>query len=83
MVVFAGIVSLLRPLVGSDVTWKLAEGVDTVNLLSRVMRQQPDQVVSEATKSPGLSSDDVIFLKQALANLSRLGGVAPSRTTSP
>ena len=79
----AGIVSLLRQFAGSAVTRKLAKGVDTVNRLSQVMRQQPDRVVSEATKSPALSSDDVTFLKQALANLPHLGGVAPSRTTSP
>ena len=83
MVVFAGIVSLLRPLAGSDVTRKLAEGVDTVNLLSQVMRQQPDRVVSEAMKSPALSSDEVSFLKHALENLSHSSRATPSRTMSP
>jgi hypothetical protein len=79
----AGIVSLLRPLVGSTVTRKLAKAVDTVNRLSQVMRQQPDRVVSEATKSPALSSDEVAFLKQALENLSHSSAATPSRTTSP
>jgi len=65
------------------VTRKLAKGVDTVNRLSRVMRQQPDRVVSEATKSPGLSSDEVAFLKQALENLSHSSGATQSRKTSP
>jgi hypothetical protein len=79
----SGIVSLLRPLVGSTVTRKLAKGVDTVNRLSQVMRQEPDRVLSEATKSPGLSNDEVAFLKQALVNLSHPGSVTQSRTTSP
>ena len=79
----AGIVSLLRPLVGGTVTRKLAKGVDTVNRLSQVMRQQPDRVLSEATKSPALSDDEVAFLKHALENLSHPSSVTQSRTTSP
>ena len=79
----AGIVSLLRPLAGSAVTRKLAKGVNTINRLSQVMRQQPDRVVSEATQSPALSSDEVAFLKHALENLSHSSGATPSRTTSP
>jgi hypothetical protein len=79
----SGIVSLLRPLARSAETRKLAKGVDTVNRLSQVMRQQPDRVVSEATKSPALSSDEVAFLKHALENLPHSSGVAPPRTTSP
>lgn len=79
----SGIVSLFRPFVGSAVTRKLAKGVDTVNRLSQVMRQQPDRVVSEATKSPGLPSDEVAFLKHALENLSHSSGATQSRTTSP
>lgn len=79
----SGIVSLLRPLVGSTVRRKLAKGVDTVNRLSQVMRQQPDRVLSEATKSPTLSSDEVAFLKQALENLSHSSGATQSKTTSP
>jgi hypothetical protein len=79
----AGIVSLLRPFAGSAVTRKLAKGVDTVNRLSQVMRQQPDRVVSEATKSPALSSDEVAFLKHAMENLPHSSGATPSRTTAP
>ena len=79
----SGIISLFRPLVGSAVTRKLAKGVDTVNRLSHVMRQQPDRVVSEATKSPGLPSEEVAFLKHTLENLSHPSGVTQSRTTSP
>jgi hypothetical protein len=79
----SGIVSLFRSFVGNAVTRKLAKGVDTVNRLSRVMQQQPDRVVSEATKSPALSSDEVAFLKQALENLSHSSGATQSRTTSP
>jgi hypothetical protein len=79
----AGVVSLLRPLAGNAVTRKLAKGVDSVNRLSQMMRQEPDRVLSEAMKSPGLSSGEVAFLKQALVNLSHPSSVNPSRTTSP
>ena len=79
----AGVASLLRPLVGSAVTRRLEKGVDTVNRLSRVMRQQPDRVVSAAAKSPGLPFDEVAFLKQALADLANSSSVTPSRTMSP
>jgi len=79
----AGIVSLFRPFIGSAVTRKLAKGVDTVNRLSHVMRQQPDRVVSEATKSPALPSDEVAFVKHALENLPHSSGATLSRTTSP
>jgi hypothetical protein len=79
----SGLVSLFRPLVGSTVTQKLAKGIDSVNRLSTVMRQQPDRVLSEATKPPALSSDEVAFLKQALVNLRHPSSAAPSRTVSP
>jgi len=79
----AGIVSLLRPLAGRAVTRKLAKGVDTINRLSQLMRQQPDRVVSEATKSPALSTDEVAFLKQALENLPHSSSATQSRATTP
>jgi hypothetical protein len=77
------IVSLFRPLVGSTMARKLAKGVDTVNRLSQVLRQEPDRVLSEAMKSPGLSYDEEAFLKHALVNLSHPSGATQSRTTSP
>ena len=79
----AGIVSLVRPFAGSAVTRKLTKGVDTVKRLSLVMRQEPDRVLSEATKSPGLSPDELAFLKLALVILSHSRGAVPSRTTLP
>ena len=79
----AGIVSFLRPVAGSAVKRKLAKGVDTVDRLSQVMRQQPDRVVSEATKSPALSSDEVAFLKHALENLPHSSSATRSKMISP
>lgn len=79
----SGIVSLLRPLTGSAVTRKLAKGVDSVNRLSQMMRQQPDRVLSEATKASALSSDEMAFLKHTLEDLSHFNGVTRSRTMSP
>ena len=79
----AGFVSLLRPLTGNAMTRKLTKGVDTVNHLSHVMRQQSDRVVSEATKPPGLSSDEVAFLKRAMENFTHSDGATHPKTTSP
>jgi len=79
----AGIVSLLRPFVGSTVTRKLAKGVDSVNRLSQVMRQQPDRVSAEATKPPAFSSDEMALLKHMLENLPHHSGVTQPRTAAP
>lgn len=79
----SGIASLLRPLVGSMVTRKLERGVDSVNRLSQAMRQQPDQVISEAAKPPALSSDETVFLKEALQALRHLGRATPSKVVAP
>lgn len=79
----SGFVSLLRPLVGGIVTQKLTKGVNSVNRLSPMLRQQPDRVLSEAMKPPALSLDDVAFLKQALVEMRQVSGTAQSRTTSP
>lgn len=65
--VLAGLVSLLRPLVGRTVSRKLMKGVDAVNRLGMEMRRHPDRVLFEASDPPPLPSEDVAFLKQALA----------------
>ena len=79
----SGLVSLIRPLVGSAVARKLMKGVDSVNRFSQVMRQEPDRVLSQAAKPPALSSDETAFLKQVLENLSHSSGAAPHRTAVP
>jgi hypothetical protein len=81
--ILSGLVSLLRPLIGGTVTRKLGKGVETVNRLSHLMRQQPDRVLFEAMDPPALPDDDVVFLKQALENLSHSSSATQSRTTSP
>lgn len=73
--VLAGLVSLLRPLVGRTVSRKLMKGVDAVNRLGMEMRRHPDRVLFEATDPPALPSEDVAFLKQALANMSSAGNI--------
>ncbi|MEQ1656861.1 MAG: hypothetical protein ABL960_14300 [Nitrospira sp.] len=73
--VLAGLVSLLRPLVGRTVSRKLMKGVDAVNRLGMEMRRHPDRVLFEATDPPSLPSEDVAFLKQALANMSSAGNI--------
>lgn len=79
----SGIVSLLRPLVGSTVTRKLAKGIDSVNRLSQAMKQQPDRVLSEATKPPAFTFDEMVFLKQTVENRSHSVVTAPSKTVAP
>ncbi len=71
--VLAGLVSLLRPLVGRTVSRKLMKGVDAVNRLGLEMRRHPDRVLFEATDPPPLGPEDVAFLKQALASMPRAG----------
>jgi hypothetical protein len=71
--VLAGLVSLLRPLVGRTVSRKLMKGVDAVNRLGLEMRRHPDRVLFEATDPPPLQPEDVAFLKQALASMPRAG----------
>ena len=63
----SGLASMLRPLIGSTVSAKLAKGVNVVNRLGREMRQRPDRVLFEAADPPPLPDEDVAFLKQALA----------------
>ncbi len=65
--ILAGLVSLLRPLVGRTVSRKLMKGVDAVTQLGLEMRRHPDRVLFEASDPPPLPPEDVAFLKQALA----------------
>jgi hypothetical protein len=81
--ILSGMVSLLRPLIGGTVTRKLSEGVETVNRLSRLMRQDPGRVLFEAMDPPALPDDEVAFVKQALESLSHPSDATPSRTALP
>lgn len=65
----AGLVSLLRPLVGQTVSRKLTKGVDAVTKLGVEMQRHPERVLFEATDPPPLPQEDVAFLTQALVNL--------------
>ena len=79
----AGLVSLIRPLVGNTIARKLTKGVSVVNRLGQEMRQHPDRVLFEATDPPPLPPDEVAFLKQALENLSHSSSATQFRTPSP
>ena len=80
--VLAGLVSLLRPLVGRTVSRKLMKGVDAVNQLGLEMRRHPDRVLFEATDPPALPPEDVAFLKQALAAVPRTGSMQEKEPAS-
>jgi hypothetical protein len=62
----SGLASVIRPLIGSTVSRKLAKGVDVVNRLGLAMRQRPDRVLFEAADPPPLPDEDVAYLKEAL-----------------
>ena len=62
----SGLVSLLHPLVSKVVTSRLQKGVETVDRLGKVMRQDPQRVMSELAQPPSLPEHHVAFLKQAL-----------------
>ena len=81
--ILSGLVSLLRPLIGGTVTRKLGKGVETVNRLSHLMRQDPDRVLFEAMDPPALPDEDVAFVKQALENLPHPSGATPPRMALP
>lgn len=81
--ILSGVVTLLRPIIGGTIKRKLSKAVETVNRLSRLMRQQPDRVLGKATDPPALPDDGVAFLKQALEGLSNPHGATPSRAMSP
>lgn len=79
----AGLVSLIRPLVGSTVGRKLAHGVHVVNRLGQEIREHPDRVLFEAIDSPSLPNDAVAFLKHALKERPPAGGATPTRPVAP
>lgn len=65
----SGLMTLLRPLIGSTVTRKLAKGVDVVNRLGLEMRLHPNRVLFEAMDPPAFPPEEVAFLKEALAHM--------------
>lgn len=64
----AGLLSLLRPLIGGTVERKLVKGLETVNRLGLEMRRHPDRVLFEAMDPPALDAADIAFLQRALAD---------------
>jgi len=81
--VLAGLVSLIRPLIGNTITRKLTKGINVVNRLGQEMRQHPDRVLFEATDPPPLSHDEVAFLKLALEQLSHASSAPQLRMPQP
>ncbi len=81
--ILSGVVTMLRPFIGGTITRKLSKGVETVDRLSRLMRQDPDRVLLRAMAPPALPDDDVTFVRQALERLLYPGRGASVRTTEP
>jgi hypothetical protein len=80
--VLSGLVSLFRPLVGRTVSRKLMNGAETVNRLSRIMRQEPERVLTEAADPPALPRRDVALLREMLASL-RVAGAGGEGKAAP
>ena len=81
--ILSGLASILRPLIGKVVAGKLIKGVNTVNRLSRLMRQDPDRVLFEAVAPPALPDDDVAFMKQVLESVAHSSGKISPGIASP
>lgn len=79
----AGLVSLLRPLVGGTVSRKLTKGVDAVAKLGVEMQRHPERVLFEATDPPPLPPEDVAFLTQALVSFRGPSLVQEKARSSP
>ncbi|NGZ09165.1 MAG: hypothetical protein CV088_07220 [Nitrospira sp. LK70] len=62
----SGLVSLLQPLVSSVVTSRLQKGVETVDRLGAMIKQDPQRVMSALAGPPSLPEHHVAFLKQTL-----------------
>lgn len=66
---YSGLLSILRPLIGTVVTRQVVKAFDAARRLAVAMRDRPNQVLFEATDPPGLPDEQVAFLKSALASL--------------
>jgi hypothetical protein len=66
---YSGLLSLLRPLIGTVVNRQVVKAFDAARRLAGAMRDHPEQVLFEATDPPGLPDEQVTFLKAALASL--------------
>jgi hypothetical protein len=79
----SGLVSLLHPLVSRIVTSRLQKGVETVDRLGVVMRQDPQRVLAELANPPSLPDHHVAFLKQALSDQHSTDKVSPDGRSIP
>jgi len=81
--ILSGLVALLRSLVGGVVTGKLRKGMETVDRLGQVMRQQPERVLFAAANPPALSDRDTAFLKEALGGVGNPGPADHRNRSAP
>ena len=64
----SGLVSLLHPLISRVVASRLQKGVETIDRLGAVMRQDPQRGMAVLEDPPALPEHHVTFLKQALSD---------------
>jgi hypothetical protein len=81
--VLSGLVSLMRPLIGSGVIRRLTRAVDAANRLSQDMRRFPERVWDKAVAAPARPPDDLALLKQTLAELDEPSNAKMKSATTP
>lgn len=81
--VLSGVVSLLRPLIGSNVTKRLMRVAEAANRLSQEMKKSPDRVLEKALATPPLPEEDIALLKRMLAELHEPGRLDPKNGAIP
>jgi hypothetical protein len=81
--ILAGLVRLLRPLVGEAVTRKLSHGFDVTNQLGAVIAQDRDRVAQQASLVPWLSPSDLQALVGWLYTVPQRAAAPPSMQASP
>lgn len=81
--VLSGLVALLHPLVSKIVTSRLQRGVETVNRLGVMMRQDPQRVLSAAEHPPSFSEQHLAFLKETLGDRQGIDRASPDGRSIP
>jgi hypothetical protein len=81
--ILAGLVRVLRPLIGEAVTRKLSHGFDVTNQLGAAIAQDRDRVVQQASLVPWLSTAELQTLIGWLQTIPQRPAAAPADPLTP
>ncbi len=81
--ILAGLVRILRPLIGEAVTRKLSRGFDVTNQLGAAIAQDRDRVVQQASLVPWLSTADLQTLVGWLHTVPQRPNPVPAVAPAP